>query len=170
MAGSPPPSFTVSTDFAAWSLAIAGNRLYGAGPLRQGTSQSEVIAVWNSVSSLTAERAPDFALGSSSGIGASAFIPFVTVTDDVLIAVLQANQVLIWNHAAALTGEAAPSFTLATGLQSPTKAVLDGNGRLYVLDSAGVAIYQNVPTAPAFVVKLTAGIANPSDIALLPAP
>lgn len=165
--GSPSPSFTLDQKMAAWSAAIAQDRLYAVGgDTGNGTTPRESIDVWNAISSVSAGKAPDFSI--TSGLAQQDFSPFVTVANDTLIVCVQSGKVLIWKHASSLTGNVAPDFTLTTQLNEPQKAVLGPvTGRLYVLDSEGVAIYASGATAPTFVAKIKTGLDKPHDLVVL---
>ena len=164
--GTPAQSFTLASNVAAWSMAIAEDRLYAIGA-HGGAPPAESISVWDGVSSLSAPSAPTFTMGTGSGIAVNDFSPYVAVQNNVLIACIQAGKVLLWDNASALSGEAAPSQTL-TGLSSPRKAILGPtSGRLYVLESDGVSIFDSPTTAPVLAVKLSNGVASTRDMALL---
>jgi len=165
--GSPSASFTLDQKMAAWSAAIAQDRLYAVGgDSGNGTTPRESIDVWNAISSVSAAKAPDLSI--TSGLAQQDFSPFVTVANDTLIVCVQSGKVLMWKHASSLTGNVAPDFTLTTQLNAPQKAVLGPiTGRLYVLDSEGVAIYASATTAPTFVAKITSGLSKPQDVAVI---
>jgi len=164
--GSPASSFTLDQKLAAWSLAVSQDRLYAIGPDSSGTTQHEAIAVWSTISGVSAAKTPDFTITSS--IAASDYSPYVTVMGDMLMACIQSGKVLVWKGASTLSGDKAPDFTLTTQLNEPQKVVLAPvTNRLYVLDSQGVAIYSNATTGPTFVAKITTGISKPHDLVVI---
>ena len=162
---SPAISFTLAQTAADWSLAIANDRLYGIGHY----GSPETIAVWKSISGITMSKAPDFTMGTASGIATNDFSPFVGVFNNVLVAVIQSGKVLVWTGASALNGETMPTQTISTGsLTNPRKAWIGPvTGRLYVMDDQGIAIYSNPTTSPTFVCKIKNGIKNPRDFIVI---
>jgi hypothetical protein len=165
--GSPASSFTLDQSLAAWSMAIAQDRLYAiGGDTSNGTTPRESIDVWNAISGVSSAKSPDFAI--TSGIAANDYSPYVTVAANMLIACIQSGKVLIWKNASSITGDKAPDVTLTTQLNQPQKVVYGYvTNRLYVLDADGVAIYANATTTPTFVAKVTSGISKPHDLVVL---
>lgn len=163
--GTPAVSFTLTTELAAWSMAVASDRLYAIGSVSSGGGNTLGIAVWDGVAATSAPTPPAFIV--SSGMAGNDFSPYVGVHGDVLVACIQAGKVLLWTGASALSGDAPPTQTIG-GLSSPTKALLGSkSGRLYVLESDGVSIFDDPTTAPTLAAKLTAGVAGPRDLAVL---
>jgi hypothetical protein len=156
--GAPSPSFVLSQSSAAWSMTIAGDRLYAS------MGSASTIAVWNGISGVSAAKAPDFTMGTLSGL--SGFPQYVGVNGDVLVACMQSGIVHLWTHASALGGDAMPTQSIT--IANPTKALIGPlSGRLYVMDDKGIAIYDTPTTAPTLVARITSGIVNPTDFAVL---
>lgn len=170
--GAPASSFTLNASTAAWSMSVdaTNDRLYAIGPYTGSGNSHEAIEVWRGISGVSAAKAPDFTMGSASGLASTDFSPWITVENDTLIACVQSGKVLLWTSASTLSGDKAPTQTITVGglNNGPKKAVLGPvTGRLYVLDGSGVSIFATPTTSPTLVTKLTMGMSKPYDFAVL---
>ena len=137
------------------------------------------IAVWNTISTVSAPRAADVTLTAVCGAGTSAELRYVAVIDNVLVVVhnelvngglSQLEKVCLFKDAAAMTATRPPDSVASDASLHPTgsnsdKALLTRDAHLLVMDRDGVAIFKNALDVPEFVTKLT--IANPEDMLVL---
>jgi hypothetical protein len=165
--GTPAQSFTLDKSVAAFGAVIDdADRLYAIGTQTIGANTTNVLAVWKGISTLKGATPPDVTLGVASGI--TGYSEHVMVAQDTLFATMQDGRVLVWKGASSLSGETAPSFTITGGLSHAKKSAIGKiTGRLYVLDDAGVAIFDHPTTAPSLVTKIQTGVSSPQDFAVL---
>jgi hypothetical protein len=150
--GSPTADFSISAS-SVWHLATIGGRIYGAGLFGTASPRVLGVGVWTSVPSSPA--AATFILSTGFTVN-NDFIADVGVFGDTLVASAYgtSNRVHVWTNASTLSADT-PATAIVSLTDNPIRAYLSTSGRLYVLDTKGVAIYDNVPAAPAFVTRLS---------------
>jgi len=157
---------------SAFHAEIAADRLYVS------HYAPPDVAVWDGISAVTAGRAPDHTLATLCDAGSSAELRYITVTtDDVLIVIhneivggTQIEKVCMFKGASTMTAGRAPDAVASDPSLYPSasnidKAVLTKDGRLFVLDRTGIAIFDHALDAPVFVTKLP--IASPMELLVL---
>jgi hypothetical protein len=152
---------------SAFHAEIAADRLYVS------HYSPPDIAVWDDISAVTGSRPPDHTLATLCG-SSSAELRYIAVTaDDVLVVIHSEDQVetvCMFKDASTMTAGRAPDAVASDPSLDPSasnidKAVLTSDGRLFVLDRSGIAIFDNALVAPVFVTKLP--IESPMDMLVL---
>ncbi|HUJ63747.1 MAG TPA: hypothetical protein VLX92_34845 [Kofleriaceae bacterium] len=163
--GMPTQDFTLSLG-AYWTMLIDHDRIYGGG---QHASGSTGVAIWPNASTVggggnTVSPIEVDVVGSNPG----QFIADIAIRDDVLVvAARDQNEVLVYLNASQITANRAADFTITdTRMTAPSRLAIGPSGRLYVVASDGVVIFDAITTAPAFVAKLQTGVGTPQDVAL----
>ena len=159
--------------YAAFHSVIAGGRLYAS------AYSPPNIAMWSHIAADASPVAADGSLGSVCGTGTGAELRFMTVNASDQLIVLHnelvaggtamSERVCVFQNASMLTGTPTPDAMIADPELQPSaatidKAVLVGE-RLFVMDRAGITIYDNATTSPVRVAKLP--IAGPEDFVVL---
>lgn len=160
--GTPANDFA-TPNVAVWTMAIAQNRLYGGGSTTNG-GVTNAVMVWTNASGFASSTAPTFTMTAASGV--NAFVPDVSISNDVLVVALQNNKVNLYASASTLSGDKAPTASANTNLNQPKRAILSKTDHLFVLDAEGVAIFKTATTTPTFVAKVKVPNGTANDLAL----